>query len=89
MKYLKYLKYLVLALLALSMYACAPMRDSTAQRALETQGFTEIQLHGLSVFGCAQDDFFRKEFTAKGASGKTVEGVVCGGFFKGATVRTD
>jgi hypothetical protein len=83
------MKYIVLALLAVSMTACAPMPDGRATRALEAQGYTEIQFHGLSIFGCSEDDFFRKEFTAKGASGKVVEGVVCGGIFKGATVRTD
>lgn len=77
----------LLAVLLLS--ACAPMSDSRATRALEAQGYTDIQFHGISVFGCSEDDFFRKEFTATGSNGKTVDGVVCGGIFKGATVRTD
>ena len=83
------MKYIAIALLALTLSACAPMSDETATRALEAQGYTEIKFSGLSVFGCSDDDFFRKGFTAKGASGKVVDGVVCGGFFKGATVRTD
>lgn len=83
------MKNLVLAALILSLTACAPMSDERATRALESQGYTEIQYHGMAFFGCSEDDVSRKSFTAKGANGKVVSGTVCGSFFKGATVRID
>ena len=83
------MKNLVLAALILSLTACAPMSDQRANRALESQGYTEIQYHGISYFGCSDDDFYSKSFSAKGANGKVVTGAVCGSFFKGTTVRVD
>lgn len=82
-------KQLLAVALALSLAACAPMSDDRAIRALEAQGFTEIKFQGIAFFGCGEEDFLRKEFTAKGANGVPVSGVVCGNFFKGATVRID
>ena len=82
-------KQLLVMALALSLTACAPMSNDRATRALEAQGFTEIEFHGMAIIGCGESDFFRKEFTAKGSNGVAVSGVVCGGWFKGATVRLD
>lgn len=78
---------LIPALLLLT--ACAPMSDDTARNALESAGLHDIELHGMAIFGCSEKDFFRKKFTAKNTDGKFVEGVVCGGFLKGSTVRYD
>lgn len=68
---------------------CAPMADDTARRALEANGLKDVKLQGIALIGCDEKDFFRKKFTATTAAGKQVEGAVCGGFFKGATVRYD
>lgn len=65
-----------------------------ATKALDDQGFTEIVTTGRPGFlfwfsGCGENDFYATGFTAKNARGKTVQGVVCSGFwFKGNTVRT-
>lgn len=79
---------LAVAMLAL-LPGCAPMSDATANRALTAAGYTHIELHGMAFFGCGEKDFLRKSFTAVSANGTQVSGVVCGGFLKGATVRTD
>lgn len=74
---------LVAALLAAS-GSCS--RTDMAVSILQSQGFTEIQMHGYQWFACG-DDPFSDGFTATAASGSKVSGVVCSGFLKSATVR--
>lgn len=83
------MKKLLLIAALVSLTACAPMSDDTAREALDDAGLKDIQLHGMAMLGCGEKDFFRKKFSAKNANGKQVEGVVCGGFLKGATIRYD
>lgn len=66
--------------------------QGAAARALEGQGFTNIQLTGYSWFSCGKDDATCTGFVATGPSGNTVTGAVgcsydigCG---KGCTIRT-
>lgn len=40
-----------------------------------------------NIFGCDEKDVFHTKFAATNANGKTVTGVVCGGWFKNNTVR--
>lgn len=68
---------------------CGCTQPDTATRALESAGYTKIQLDGYSIFGCGKDDTFHDKFTAIGTNGKVVHGAVCGGWFKGATIRLD
>ena len=76
----------------LALTACAALAacddPKAAKRALEIQGFTEITLTGWKWTGCAKGDDFTTGFTATAPSGMRVSGVVCSGWFKGATVRT-
>jgi hypothetical protein len=58
-------------------------------KALEASGYTNINMTGYSFFGCGDKDTFRDGFTATGANGKQISGVVCAGWFKGATIRLD
>lgn len=82
------MKKLILALaLVASLSACTNADKSF--RALEGAGYTQIQMNGYSFFGCGEDDAFHDSFTAKGANGKPVKGVVCSGWFKGSTIRLD
>lgn len=60
-----------------------------AARALRALGLTNIQASGWSLFGCSEDDQYHTRFTATNAAGDAVSGVVCGGWFKGQTVRMD
>ena len=82
-------KTVLLALaLGLTLSACS-MSNDRAIKALEGVGLTDIQLTGYSFFACSEDDTFNQGFRAKNAKGDPVEGAVCGGWFKGATVRFD
>lgn len=81
------MKKLLLILSVLALSACSSSTDAT--KALQGAGYTEIQTDGYSFFGCGQDDSFKTKFTAKGPTGVKVEGVVCSGWFKGSTIRTD
>ncbi len=79
----------LLAIAALS-FAAACSDAKTAARALDDAGYTDIETLGWSLFaGCGRDDMFTTRFRAKSMKGKTVTGVVCNGWFKGATIRTD
>jgi len=82
-------RLMIVLLLASLLTACLPMSDERATRALEAAGMTNISLGGMAIFGCGEKDTFRKSFTATSANGQRVEGVVCGGLLKGATVRID
>jgi predicted small secreted protein len=74
--------------LILTLVALTGCTDETAARnALEGSGFKDIKLTGYSYFGCDKNDTFHTGFEARGPSGQFVEGVVCSGWMKGATVR--
>lgn len=76
-------------IVSLCLTGCLPMSDERAARALEAGGYQNIELEGMAIFGCAEDDTFRKAFSATDRHGKRVTGAVCGGWLKGATVRID
>ena len=81
------MKKLILILLAAGVAGCT--QPDKALRALESAGYTQVVIEGYAVFGCDKNDQFHDRFSAVGANGKPVSGVVCGGFFKGATIRLD
>lgn len=74
----------VVALLLIT--GCTSTED--ANRALQSSGFTDIQITGYDVFACSKGDFFHTGFSAINSQGILVEGTtVCSGlFFKSATV---
>jgi hypothetical protein len=83
-------KIIALVLMSAALVACSDSK--AAKKALDDQGYTHVSTQGRPGFlfwfsGCA-DDTFATGFTAKNINGKTIEGVVCNGWFKGATVRT-
>ena len=80
---------LSLVLGAALMLASCGVNPSTATRALEAQGMTDVQIEGFSWLGCGREDSLASNFIAKGANGATVTGQVCQGLFKGTTVRYD
>lgn len=78
------------AFLAISVAAitgCTSSNDT--HRALEGAGYTDVDITGYRLFGCAREDQFHTGFSAIGPSGKRVTGVVCSGWLKGSTIRTD
>ncbi len=80
----------ILAILCLSVALSACSDPKAARRALDDAGFTDIETLGWAFLGgCSDKDTFVTRFRAKNAKGKTVEGVVCNGWFKGSTIRFD
>lgn len=78
-------KFLIL-LAVLIAVGCTSRKD--AERALTSQGFTNIRVTGYDWFACSEDDFYHTGFIAVNTSGKEVTGTVCSGlFFKNATIR--
>jgi len=80
---------LLAILLAILLAGCTSHTD--AERALDSMGFTQVQITGYRWFGCADSDDLHTGFRALGVNGKPVTGVVCSSFFwgKGTTVRFD
>jgi hypothetical protein len=78
-------KLLIIAAILLT--GCTSQDQSN--RALGSAGYTNIQFTGYHIFGCDKNDSFHTGFKATGVNGKPVEGVVCSGWFKGATIRLD
>lgn len=80
------MKYLIIAAALLSA-GCTD--GAAAKRALEAQGFTEIEITGIALLSCDERDSFRTGFKAKSITGVHATGAVCSGFLKGNTIRLD
>ena len=70
---------------ALTAFSCT--NESGSRRALEGQGFTDVEFDGYALYGCGDDDTFHTAFHAKNARGVSVSGLVCCGMLKSCTVR--
>lgn len=66
--------------------ACSVVPDSS-RSILEEQGYTDVEITGVNLFSCSDDDMFRYNFTALNSNGKHIKGVVCSAPFKGYTIR--
>lgn len=80
-------KLTVLLLSMVALVGCS--KPDETRSILQNQGYTDIQTQGWSMWKCSKDDKFATKFTAKSPNGSNVSGVVCGGFFKGSTIRLD
>ena len=79
------MKKLVALFLTVAITGCTdPIK---AERVLSENGYTEIKTGDYAYFMCGKDDQYATSFTAKSPSGKYVHGAVCGGAFKGSTIR--
>ena len=76
---------LVILFLITLMAGCTSEPD--ARRALESEGFTDIEITGYRWFGCGRDDQYQTGFSAINPRGKRIEGVVCSGWLKSAAIR--
>ena len=63
--------------------------EAGARRVLEGQGIKVTSVGGYDFLGCSEDDQLRTRFEGVGPTGQPVSGVVCDGWFKGATIRFD
>ena len=77
---------LLAAVLMLGLSGCTSPED--ANRALQAEGYENIQMTGWNVLSCGQDDWYRTGFSATNEKGRIVTGTVCSGLlFKSATIR--
>lgn len=68
--------------------ACSDSERAT--EVLRDEGYSQIETDGYAMFGCSEHDTVHTSFTARGPSGRRVNGVVCCGLTaigKGCTVR--
>lgn len=79
-------KIFTLGLITVALVACSDA--PTTERILRQHGYTNIKTTGYSWVSCGKDDSFATGFTANTQTGARVSGVVCSGWFKGATIRT-
>lgn len=49
-----------------------------ARPVLVAQGYTDIQIDGVDLFACADEDAYATAFTARAPGGRPVHGTVCG-----------
>jgi hypothetical protein len=81
------MKRFAILIMALVLSGCTQVERT--ERVLADNGYTNIHVSGYAFFGCDEKDTFHTAFTATSPNGKTVSGVVCSGWFKGATIRFD
>lgn len=82
------MKALIIAIAVAALAGCTDADNAT--RALEAAGYKDIRITGYSWFGCSKDDTVHTAFTATGANGRPIKGVVCSGLLlKGQTIRTE
>jgi hypothetical protein len=63
--------------------------EQVAKKALDRNGYTDIQMTGYDFFGCSKGDFFHTGFSGKDSKGNEVRGTVCSGLFRGSYIRID
>lgn len=76
---------LLVATIALSLSACT--QETRSRQILESHGYTRVTMTGYKPFACSDDDVTHDGFTATSPADHVVSGVVCGGVFKGSTIR--
>lgn len=77
----------LIAILLCSLLLSSCAGDLASEGILEGQGYTNIEIGGVNLFACSEDDIFRYNFTATNPYGKQVKGVVCSAPLKGYTIR--
>lgn len=78
-------KMLITILIILSLVGCTSKDD--ANKALQSEGFTNIEITGYNFFTCTGDEMFHTGFKATNAEGNMVTGTVCSSWFIGSTIR--
>lgn len=73
-------------IIALFLSGCS-VPENLSRAVVESNGYTEIDLKGPSLFPNCGKDKFSRVFVAKNAQGHRVKGVVRKGWVKGAAIR--
>jgi len=79
------MKNILLIAVTILVVGCTDTKGTT--EALKDEGLTPVKVGGYGFFACSEEDFFATKFIATRANGRTVDGVVCKGIFKGKTIR--
>jgi len=75
-------------IILISIFLLSCTNEDAARKALENQGFTNIQITGYEPFSCSDSDGTSTGFSATNPNGKNVSGAVCcGRLFKKCTIR--
>lgn len=80
------MRRITLLIATLGLAACGPKKAELA-REVEAFGFSDVRIGSWASFRCSKDDSYGYYFSAINGQGRPVNGVVCGGLFKGSTVR--
>lgn len=81
------MKNIVLFILLVAVLLTGCTNPEEARTVLIQNGYTDIEIVGYDAFRCSEGDYFRTEFNATNSASIRVNGVVCSGFLKGATIR--
>lgn len=76
---------LILLITILAAFTLGPSEEKY-NSILEAEGFSDIEYHGYTFFGCQSGDLFKEKFSGQ-KEGKRIEGVLCSGMTKGITIR--
>lgn len=75
-------------IILIAAFAAGCTSPNDAYRALNSAGFTDIEIYGYDPWACSEDDFYHTKFSAVNPLGNRVDGTVCSGLlFKNATIR--
>lgn len=82
-------------LVAMLFFAGCGVSQETAEDVLQDEGYESVEVTGVALWGCSEDDTFASNFTATrrvlNADGTTslrnVSGTICCGWWKDCTVR--
>lgn len=77
----------ILPLLFLLFLSSCRVSEEESKRVLVNSGYTQIELKGVALFSCSDDDGFSRKFTAINPRGERVDGTICCGLLKSCTVR--
>lgn len=76
-------------ILAVGFTASIVQKPDDTRRQLEDAGYSNIIVMGTTAYGCDNSETFRMKFSATGATGRAVTGVICSGVLKASTIRLD
>ena len=61
--------------------------EKSAKNVLLNEGYRNIKFTGYDFLSCSDDEIYHTGFRAYSNKNRLVTGTVCGGIFKGSTIR--
>ena len=72
----------ILTIVVVMVFLSGCTDKNTANKTLESAGFTDVKITGWNPLACGEDDTYATGFIAINPQGKVVEGTVCSGVLK-------